>query len=606
MKKILAVFIAAVLLLLMISCRTGGDTDISVDGSSSSTETVSDTPVQTGEESRESTPAEDSKADDSEPASTDPESGISAETDVQAPVEGEDDFVYKYAVIIGVDGAGAFFKNADTPNLDKIFKNGSVTYKATASTPSISAECWGAMLHGVEPEWHRLTNSIVESTAYAPDSKFPSVFRLIRENDPDCTLASFCTWNPINVGIIEDGLGVHKETAASDLQLSKNICRYLKNNSPKLLFVQFDNVDGAGHSSGYGSAAHLNQITTTDQLIADIYEMYESKGILEDTLFIVTADHGGAGTSHGGSTATEMDILFAAVGKTVQQNAAAVDMQIRDTASVIAHALGYEQPEYWTSIVPSGVFEGVEAGERKVLDSMYDVEHRTHASTPTPTADGGNYLTDYISKNVVTYLNFDGNTTPALGSYETSESGKLYFVDGYFGEAVKLDDGYVTLKEYSPGVSSFTIAMWFKTGGVGSDPCLVSNSDWSYGMNPGFNLSLRQTDVKFNYGNTASRIDFEYPLPFDFKNGWVHIILSVDREMGTVSFSYDFGEWIVSKIPASMANSSFGSSLSFNIGQDGTGKYQSLGAVIDELLIWDGAMTQDDVTALAEYYGIKK
>ncbi len=594
MKRIHAVFIVAFLLFLMVSCQTGGKADIPAESSTTPTETLGDTHA----ESQDMVPAEDSESETESSVETEPESETAEKT--------EEEFMYKYAVIIGVDGAGAFFKNTDTPNLDKIFENGSVTYKATASTPSISAECWGSMLHGVEPDWHRLTNSIVESTAYAPDSKFPSVFRLIRENDPDCALASFCTWNPINVGIIEDGLGVHKETATNDQQLAKNICRYLKDNSPKLLFVQFDNVDGAGHSSGYGSEAHLKQITTTDALIADIYEVYESKGILEDTLFIVTADHGGAGNSHGGSSNSEMDILFAVVGKTVQQKATAVDMQIRDTASVIAHAFGYEQPEYWTSIVPSGVFEGVEAGERRPLELMYDFEHRTHSATPTPAADSGSYLTDFISKNIVTYLNFDGHTQPALGTYETSKSGKLYFVDGYFGEAVKLDDGYVTLKDYTPDTNSFTIAMWVKTSGVGSDPCLVSNSDWSYGMNQGFNLSLRQADIKFNYGNTAARIDFEYPLPLDFKNGWMYIILSVDRENRTISFSYDFGEWIVSTIPASMADSSFGSPLSFNIGQDGTGSYPSLGAVIDELIILDGALTRDEVAALAEYYGIKK
>jgi hypothetical protein len=42
-----------------------------------------------------------------------------------------------------------------------------------------------------------------------------------------------------------------------------------------------------------------------------------------------------------------------------------------------------------------------------------------------------------------------------------------------------------------------------------------------------------------------------------------------------------------------------------NIGQDGTGDYEySLPAVLDELMIFDGAFNQDDVDMLAEYYGI--
>ena len=31
---------------------------------------------------------------------------------------------YETVIIVGVDGAGAFFKNVDTPNFDRIFESG--------------------------------------------------------------------------------------------------------------------------------------------------------------------------------------------------------------------------------------------------------------------------------------------------------------------------------------------------------------------------------------------------------------------------------------------------------------------------------------------------
>ena len=70
---------------------------------------------------------------------------------------------YSHVIVIGVDGAGSWFKDADTPNFDKIFENGAITYKALSSKPTISAECWGSMLIGVGPEIHGLTNGIVSS-----------------------------------------------------------------------------------------------------------------------------------------------------------------------------------------------------------------------------------------------------------------------------------------------------------------------------------------------------------------------------------------------------------------------------------------------------------
>ncbi|MBQ9717155.1 MAG: alkaline phosphatase family protein, partial [Clostridia bacterium] len=142
----------------------------------------------------------------------------------EAPAEPEtEEFVYERVVLLGVDGAGNFFRDIDTPNLDRIFENGAVSYDVLTSDPTISAECWGSMLHGVTPECHRLSNSLVSSTPYDPDSEFPSVFRIIRENDPDAVLASFCNWNPINVGIIEDNLGVHKDSGG-DAVITRKIC----------------------------------------------------------------------------------------------------------------------------------------------------------------------------------------------------------------------------------------------------------------------------------------------------------------------------------------------------------------------------------------------
>ena len=65
---------------------------------------------------------------------------------------------YAHVIVVGIDGAGSFIRDARTPNFDRIFADGAVTYKALASNPSISAECWGSMLLGVGPEVHKLTN----------------------------------------------------------------------------------------------------------------------------------------------------------------------------------------------------------------------------------------------------------------------------------------------------------------------------------------------------------------------------------------------------------------------------------------------------------------
>ena len=44
----------------------------------------------------------------------------------------------KRVVLFGVDGAGTFFEQTPTPNIDRIFRNGAVCRRALTELPSIS------------------------------------------------------------------------------------------------------------------------------------------------------------------------------------------------------------------------------------------------------------------------------------------------------------------------------------------------------------------------------------------------------------------------------------------------------------------------------------
>lgn len=520
----------------------------------------------------------------------------------EEPLEGG---LYKRVVVLGVDGGGAYFKQANTPNIDAIFQEGAVTYQCLTANPTISAQCWGSLLHGVTPKWHGLKNETVWNNPFPADSLFPSAFRVIHEQKPDAKLASFTHWNAINVGIVEENIGVHKDGGVDDYRLTDKICNYIKTNDPEFLFVQFDEVDEVGHSVGFGTSEQLNKITEIDAYIGKIYRTYEETGRLTNTLFIVTADHGGYGKDHGGLTDGEKYVMFAARGRTVQKKSVIEDIEIRDTAAIVLHALGLgdKLPETWTARVPSGLFEGVTAGARPVYEDPDS--GRAHVSVPTPEKGSGKYITDFVDKPLDKYLTFDGNVSDACGGNTTSE-GKLSFVDGYFGQGVALDNGYVSIPDYVPGKKSFSISLWIKSEGVGSDPAIVSNKDWANGSNAGFVLAFREADIKFNAGDGSSRMDVEYTLPSDFAQGWMHVLLVVDRTAGEIRFCYDFGEMQTSKIPASLQDADFGAFDCLNIGQDGTGMMGSLPAAIDEFMLFDGALTQSDVAKLAEYYGTQK
>ncbi len=282
-----------------------------------------------------------------------------AETEAETEPEPRDPAtIYQHVVIVGVDGAGAFFDDADMPNLDALLENAAVTYQMRTTEPSISAQAWGTLLHGVLPAEHGLNNSIVIEQPYDVNSPYPSIFRLVRENCPDAVLGSFVNWNAINSGIIEDEIGVEKGHNANDRNLADDVVKYIKNNQPTLLFIQYDEVDEVGHGSGWGSDEYLKQLLKTDIQITRIYGACRDAGILDDTLFIVTADHGGVNNDHGGLTDDEMYVMLAVLGKTVEAGTITDDVNIQDIPVIVLYALGLEDqiPESWTGRVPDGLF----------------------------------------------------------------------------------------------------------------------------------------------------------------------------------------------------------------------------------------------------------
>jgi len=284
--------------------------------------------------------------------------------------------IYDHVIVIGVDGAGAFFKDAVTPNFDRIFTPGAITYSALSSNPPISAECWGSMLIGTSPKVHGLTNDIAETVPYPENSEFPSLFKRIREKYPESELGAICNWSPIIRGMIEKGTADFT-FSDDDEAITPVICDYIINKKPDFLFVQYDHVDSVGHGNGYGSKAHLKEIENIDGKLGLIYEAMEKAGILDSTLFAVIADHGGQyhgegkSAGHGDWTDPEKYVTFAALGKTVNAGAD-FKMNVRDLSAIILYAFDIAAPNFeigaWTSQIPFGLFKAQDTKYNDISD----------------------------------------------------------------------------------------------------------------------------------------------------------------------------------------------------------------------------------------------
>ena len=268
---------------------------------------------------------------------------------------------YEHVFILGVDGAGRFVKDADTPNFDRIFGDGAIYYRARTEVKTDSAPNWSSMLYGVSVFKHKLQNGDVGEAERTSKDEFPSVFCCARDAFPDATLASFVNWSPINKTIVENDVDVYKYNNGDDAVVKQAVCDYLDaGNVPTLLFLQLDSVDHFGHEKGSKSEEFLNQLNIVDGYIGDIYDAIERNGLLDSSLILFIADHGHTTIGgHGGLSMRESQVTIAAAGKTVKKGGT-FDSQTRnrDIAAITLYALGIDKPDYMSSRVPSNLFNG--------------------------------------------------------------------------------------------------------------------------------------------------------------------------------------------------------------------------------------------------------
>lgn len=256
------------------------------------------------------------------------------------------------AFIIGLDGViGRCVKEAYTPNIDALISDGVKTYDAETVLPSKSFQAWGAMFHGVGPLKHGLGGS----DPCPEDVPWPSSMKLMRQEHPSSRLASFSCWEPINSRIIEQSCGFHS-VSMPDTELAEAAAEYIRTHPPEMLFMQLDHTDSAGHTYGYGTTPYLEQITVSDMLVGLIIDAIKDAGVIDESLIIVLSDHGGKDKSHGSNHPDCMSTFWGCCGPGVVEGGKIGEMNIMDTAPIVAHALGLAIPAGWDGSIPIGIF----------------------------------------------------------------------------------------------------------------------------------------------------------------------------------------------------------------------------------------------------------
>ncbi len=523
--------------------------------------------------------------------------------------------IYEHVVVVGIDGAGDFF-GAETPNIDRIFANGAYTNKCLVTSPSISAQNWSTCMTGVTPNLHEVTNDTSNATPYTKD-EYPTFFKLVRESYPDYMISTFCTWQNIDIGCIENGIGVLKGELQSGGPFARD--RYVKEaaveqiaaESPNLLFLHFNGLDSRGHEFGFGSTKFKEMTVTVDQYVGEIYDAIQANEEMKDnTLFIVTADHGGTctedetGGSHGDWSDVEKYVFFGAVGTGINKTN---NLQVRliDTAAIVTYALNARENPVWDSYVPKNLFNDY-------LNAPYKETLFESVTASTPAKDEATYIDKFVdTEKLDAAIFFDGGkNTDLMGNVTAKNVGTIYYTDGYYGHGVELScDGYISMDEPAFGAESFSIGLWVKRGKIYGDPALYGNQDWANSRNTGFTFPMKNAGLAANMAfsnlDEAVRIRLETNYEEENYGQWVHTLLVVDRESQKAKYYENF-RFMNEVSLESLGDLSLDSGLPFNLGQDGTGEYcNNINANVDDLLVYNCAVTEEDIADLETYYSFR-
>ncbi|MEG1544922.1 MAG: alkaline phosphatase [Tannerellaceae bacterium] len=267
------------------------------------------------------------------------------------------DWKAKHVVMIGLDGWGAYsIEKANMPNVKKLMADGAYTLKKRSVLPSSSAVNWASMYMGAGPELHgytewgsqtpELTSRVVDQ-----DGIFPTLFGLLRRSAPKAEIGCIYEWGGIRYVVDTLALNYDKHVSEASKEPQATVryaVDYIKKAKPTLVNIVWDEPDHVGHGEGHDTPAYYAKLTVLDGYIGQVIEAVKEAGMLDETIFIVTADHGGINKGHGGKTMQEMETAFIISGKGVKKGYHFQESMMQfDVASTLAYIFDLEQPQVW-------------------------------------------------------------------------------------------------------------------------------------------------------------------------------------------------------------------------------------------------------------------
>jgi predicted AlkP superfamily pyrophosphatase or phosphodiesterase len=244
----------------------------------------------------------------------------------------------EHVFLICIDGGKpSVIHQSEMPVLQKLAAEGAHTWQAQTVFPSWTLPVITSTMTGVTQDKHKITwnndapqKGVVQvptvfsvakqagfSTAmFVGKHKFrtlvqPGTVDKFDFNDPtahDVTKSMEGEPKPMTEGTVP------AKVVAADAAL------YIVEKKPNLCFIHFTDTDDIGHKFGWGSPEQIRAFAGVDAALGVVVKAIQDAGIADQSVLIISADHGGHDQTHGGNTPADMTIPWIAWGKGVKKN----------------------------------------------------------------------------------------------------------------------------------------------------------------------------------------------------------------------------------------------------------------------------------------------
>lgn len=246
-----------------------------------------------------------------------------------------------HVIVISLDGARPdAIQLAPSPNMEALAAGGAVAWNARTVYPSVTLPAHASMLTGLEISEHGLDDN--DSIYPCPVIDAPTFITLAAEAGFQTAMVvgkqQFCRY--LQTDLVDYTFALEGDRSVVDRALE------LLDEGYEVIFLQFPNPDYFGHLTGWMSDTYINEMRNTDYQVGRVLTRLQELNLIDQTLVIITADHGGHAMEHGTDRPDDMLIpwIIAAPG-VIAGTVLGENIHITDTAATVLWALGLPLPD---------------------------------------------------------------------------------------------------------------------------------------------------------------------------------------------------------------------------------------------------------------------